>query len=178
MPPGPTRPRPFAGARSRTFGHALSRAVDHPGDWRGPGHFRGRRAHTPCASRGTIACLAGQAPVGGRLMTVTANSATESAASFAMLFEQIVEKLQSSDGIDVEAYVQQYPEHAERLRRLLPACGMLAELGRSAARQEQAGLVIADSPGSEPGVLGDFRIVREIGRGGMGVVYEAVQISL
>src|SRR5262249_27900112 len=29
-----------------------------------------------------------------------------------------------------------------------------------------------------PQALGDFRIVREVGRGGMGIVYEAVQLSL
>ncbi len=31
---------------------------------------------------------------------------------------------------------------------------------------------------AEPAVLGDFRLIREIGHGGMGVVYEAEQISL
>jgi tRNA A-37 threonylcarbamoyl transferase component Bud32 len=33
-------------------------------------------------------------------------------------------------------------------------------------------------PGGEPARLGDFRIIREVGRGGMGVVYEAEQVTL
>jgi hypothetical protein len=36
----------------------------------------------------------------------------------------------------------------------------------------------ADGPADHPSMLGEFRIIREIGRGGMGVVYEAEQQPL
>src|SRR6516164_145405 len=74
---------------------------------------------------------------------------------------------------DIEEYVARHPEAADVLRRVLASLRLLdgslpadGELGASA-------------PGDGPtGTLGDFRIIREVGRGGMGVVYEAEQVSL
>src|SRR6516164_8191886 len=94
------------------------------------------------------------------------------------LFEEIAAKMAAGEPVDLAAYAAKYPDHAEQLRRLLPAVQVLADLGVSAARGELASTPRIHSADLERGVLGDFQILREIGRGGMGIVYEAEQISL
>jgi len=102
-------------------------------------------------------------------MTAPAVDDRPDAAAFVV--EELIDRLQAG-GANVEDYIAAHPEHADTLRRLLPAARMLADLSRSA---DAGHVVFGDAPLGE---LGDFRLVRELGRGGMGVVYEAEQISL
>ena len=76
---------------------------------------------------------------------------------------------------DRHAYVGRYPELSGAVTQCLDGLDLVRGV---APRSSAAGS--ARPPVNEPAprALGDFQIVRELGRGGMGVVYEAVQLSL
>jgi hypothetical protein len=110
-------------------------------------------------------------------MSPFAPSQNGSNAVLAEVVEEFTNRVQAGESVDVESYAQRHPEHAERLRQLLPALALLAEVGRS-SHMGSDGVSRETAEDHLTGTLGDFRLIREVGRGGMGVVYEAEQISL
>ena len=92
-----------------------------------------------------------------------------------LLAAEFMERLRQGQRPSVEEYAEQHPELAEEIRELFPTIAMTERLK---ARQEQTSGGRATLGAAQLSRLGDFRIIREIGRGGMGVVFEAEQESL
>ncbi|NUQ63151.1 MAG: serine/threonine protein kinase [Pirellulales bacterium] len=94
-----------------------------------------------------------------------------------LLAEEFASRCRRGERPSVSDYALKYPQYAERIQRLFPAVGMLEQLRTQETSDRKAVIRQARSAGP-PDHLGDFDILREIGRGGMGIVYEAEQRSL
>ena len=92
-----------------------------------------------------------------------------------LLVEAFQQRRRREPQLSVEAFAAEHAEHAEALRELLPTMLALDGIKRHRASSGSGQRKVA-MPQIER--LGDFKIVRELGRGGMGVVFEAVQESL
>jgi serine/threonine protein kinase/Flp pilus assembly protein TadD len=106
-------------------------------------------------------------------------SVSSAASALGRLVDDLARRLQRGEPVDLEAVERDHPEFAGELRSLLPALIALAELSESVGERPSGLAPPLACDGDRPGsTLGDFHILREIGRGGMGIVYEAEQISL
>jgi WD40 repeat protein/serine/threonine protein kinase len=91
------------------------------------------------------------------------------------LAEEFANRCRHGERPTLTEYAQRYPELAEEIRELFPALLEMEELRPEPAQAAASDLLAG---GSIPRQLGDYRILREVARGGMGIVYEAVQESL
>ncbi len=93
------------------------------------------------------------------------------------LAKEYMAELERGARPDRGRYLARHPELAAAVARCLDGLDLLHRGAKALARPESPVLPL-DTGLAAGDRLGEFEIVREVGRGGMGVVYEAVQSSL
>lgn len=94
-------------------------------------------------------------------------------ASVDALAEEFVARLRRGEHPSISEYAGRFPHWADEIADLFPTLALLEQAGRGVASAPFAKLSV---PPLEQ--LGDYRILREVGRGGMGVVYEAEHLVM
>ena len=94
-----------------------------------------------------------------------------------ILAEEFLEEHRTGRQVTVSAYAQKHPELAEEIEEVFPA--LLAMEGAKPRQVLTPPLQSFEAVAKgQIRKLGDFRIIRKIANGGMGIVYEAEEMSL
>ena len=94
------------------------------------------------------------------------------------ILDEYLESLEKGEPLDSESLLQQHPDIAPNLQLYFEQIQQLYGAAAAIRRDPLSGPGSDESGEEIRKKLGDFTLVREIGRGGMGIVYEAIQESL
>ena len=94
------------------------------------------------------------------------------------LADAFLERYRRGERPSLGEYTDKYPELAERIRTVFPALLLMEEIGAGTDRGNDHRGDPLGSRAPEPRRLGDFVLLRRVGAGGMGIVYEAEHASL
>ncbi|HKB35372.1 MAG TPA: serine/threonine-protein kinase, partial [Gemmataceae bacterium] len=95
------------------------------------------------------------------------------------LAEEFLERFRRGERPTLTEYTTRYPELAAQIRDLFPALVLMEDVRPGAGDVTgsfDGGTMVAEGRKRER--LGEYRLLREVGRGGMGIVYEALQESV
>src|SRR5262245_5241853 len=107
-----------------------------------------------------------------------ADQRSDSSADYVLLTrlaDEFAARYRAGERPPLQEYTDRYPDLADDIRELFPA---MVEIEQVREDHQEAGGQPAAPPAPALEQLGDFRILREVGKGGMGIVYEAEQVSL
>ena len=93
-----------------------------------------------------------------------------------VLVDDFVRRYRRGECPSIGEYAARHPELGDSIRRTFAAALVLEKVKSDALSPRSGAPSVA--PDAPPGRLGEYRIIREIARGGMGVVYEAEQETL
>jgi eukaryotic-like serine/threonine-protein kinase len=108
-------------------------------------------------------------------MSDTASTSSANYVLLTRLADEFAARYRAGERPSLQEYIDRHPELAEDIRELFPA---MVEIEQIKEDHQEAAEPAAAPASPALRQLGDFRILREIGTGGMGIVYEAEQVSL
>lgn len=95
-----------------------------------------------------------------------------------VLADEFAARLRAGHAPSIDEYAAENPELADEIHAIFPSIEMMERLSRKEHTERKFDSRTSRLTGHTTETLGDFQILREIGRGGMGIVYEAVEKSL